>query len=142
MICSYCRGTGWVGDGTRYMPRERCHLWPKCTRPAKEPKSTPQVKKASCVECAEHEKHHESLMTHGVMTEEMRALAEVLGLKEGRHTAASVARIARDQIEWLRKQLQPKSFPVTDPEHDAPDGAIVGGYERVGNTWHLKEPKG
>lgn len=30
--CSHCRGSGWVGDGTPYMPRERCHLWPQCTR--------------------------------------------------------------------------------------------------------------
>ncbi len=28
--CSYCQGTGWVGDGTTYAPRERCHRWPQC----------------------------------------------------------------------------------------------------------------
>ena len=27
------------------------------------------------------------------------------------------------------------SFPVTDPELDAPDGATLDGYERVGDRW-------
>jgi integrase len=30
---------------------------------------------------------------------------------------------------------QPPAFPVTDPELDAPDGAVVDGYERVGDQW-------
>lgn len=29
----------------------------------------------------------------------------------------------------------PKGFEVTDPEADAPDGAIVDGYHRVGDRW-------
>lgn len=29
--CSYCDGTGWMGTGSSSSPRERCHLWPKCT---------------------------------------------------------------------------------------------------------------
>lgn len=33
-----------------------------------------------------------------------------------------------------------KSFPVTDPELDAPDGAVVDGFERVGNRWVLRFP--
>ena len=28
-----------------------------------------------------------------------------------------------------------RSFPVTDPDLDAPDGAVVDGYERVGDRW-------
>ena len=27
------------------------------------------------------------------------------------------------------------SFPVTDDELDAPDGAVVDGYERQGDRW-------
>lgn len=30
----------------------------------------------------------------------------------------------------------PRSFPVTDPELDAPDGAVVGGFERSGDRWN------
>lgn len=32
---------------------------------------------------------------------------------------------------------QPRVFPVTDPDLDAPDGAEVDGYQRVGNEWVL-----
>jgi len=32
----------------------------------------------------------------------------------------------------------PPAFPVTDPNLDAPDGAIVDGYERVGDTWYKR----
>lgn len=28
-----------------------------------------------------------------------------------------------------------KTFDVTDPDFDAPDGAVVDGYERVGDRW-------
>ncbi len=28
-----------------------------------------------------------------------------------------------------------KAFPVTDPDLDAPDGAVVDGFERVGDRW-------
>ena len=31
-----------------------------------------------------------------------------------------------------------RSFPVTDPDLDAPDGAVVDGYERVGDRWTRK----
>ena len=30
---------------------------------------------------------------------------------------------------------KPQSFPVTDSDMDAPDGAVVEGYERHGSTW-------
>ena len=43
--CSYCRGEGWIGDGTPYMPRARCHLWPKCT---------PQPQRMAGAEDAQH----------------------------------------------------------------------------------------
>lgn len=33
---------------------------------------------------------------------------------------------------------RPRSFPVTDPDLDAPDGAVVDGYERVGDTWYKR----
>ena len=39
-----------------------------------------------------------SLHKYGVMTEEHRQLADALGLREGKHTAASVARIARERL--------------------------------------------
>lgn len=48
-------------------------------------------------------------------------------------------------FDYLRGCLTPapapevKSFPVTDPEDDAPDGATVDGFTRVGATWE-KEP--
>ncbi len=42
---------------------------------------------------------------------------------------------------------KPHSFPVTDPDLDAPDGAEVDGYRRVGDRWEhmgkkltVKEP--
>lgn len=31
--------------------------------------------------------------------------------------------------------LRPPTKPVTDPDIDAPDGAVVDGYERQGDTW-------
>lgn len=31
-------------------------------------------------------------------------------------------------------------FEVTDPEHDAPDGAIVDGFERSGDRWRPVTP--
>jgi hypothetical protein len=34
----------------------------------------------------------------------------------------------------------PEWFPVTDDLLDAPDGAVVDGYERVGNEWCRREP--
>lgn len=30
---------------------------------------------------------------------------------------------------------RPRRFPVTDPDDDAPDGAVVDGYERVDDEW-------
>lgn len=36
---------------------------------------------------------------------------------------------------------RPKSFPVTNPESDAPDGSFVDGYERVGDRWESREWK-
>lgn len=34
----------------------------------------------------------------------------------------------------------PRSFPVTDDALDAPDGAVVDGYERRGDRWVLVDP--
>lgn len=50
---------------------------------------------------------------------------------------------AEEIIEVLATQPEerPRTKPVTDPLLDAPDGAIVDGYERVGDTWRLL-PKG
>lgn len=45
---------------------------------------------------------------------------------------------ARERVRgWHGTGLEypPASFPVTDDETDAPDGAIVNGYERVGDLW-------
>ena len=30
---------------------------------------------------------------------------------------------------------RPRWFRVTDPDMDAPDGAVVDGYERIGDRW-------
>lgn len=35
----------------------------------------------------------------------------------------------------VHKERLPRSFPVTDANLDAPDGAVVDGYERVGDRW-------
>lgn len=35
---------------------------------------------------------------------------------------------------------QRKRFDVTDPDLDAPDGAVVDGYERRGGTWEPIAP--
>lgn len=32
----------------------------------------------------------------------------------------------------------PRFLPVTDPELDAPDGAVVDGMERVGDQWRRR----
>lgn len=41
----------------------------------------------------------------------------------------------------VRRANQPLSFPVTDDIEDAPDGAIVDGYERIGGMWYkIKDP--
>lgn len=34
-----------------------------------------------------------------------------------------------------KRQSLPRVLPVTDPDLDAPDGAVVDGYERVGDRW-------
>jgi hypothetical protein len=40
------------------------------------------------------------------------------------------------------KAEERRPFPVTDDEIDAPDGAVVNGYQRVGATWRpLGEPE-
>lgn len=33
-------------------------------------------------------------------------------------------------------QDRAREFPVTDDDLDAPDGAVVDGYERVGHWWY------
>lgn len=35
----------------------------------------------------------------------------------------------------MKPRRKRKGFPVTDPHLDAPDGAIVNGYERHGDRW-------
>ena len=42
------------------------------------------------------------LLAHGAVTDEHRALADALGLREGKHSAASIARIALAEFERLR----------------------------------------
>lgn len=34
--------------------------------------------------------------------------------------------------------IEAKPFPVTDDHRDAPDGAILGGYARVGDYWEVR----
>jgi len=37
---------------------------------------------------------------------------------------------------WCVKRLpERKRFPVTDDRLDAPDGAVVGAYKRIGDFW-------
>lgn len=44
-------------------------------------------------------------------------------------------RAAKEISREIHQEKQPSSFSVTDPDLDAPDGAIVDGYERHGSTW-------
>jgi hypothetical protein len=37
---------------------------------------------------------------------------------------------------------RPKFLPVTDPDRDAPDGAVVDGYERRGDRWVRVDSEG
>lgn len=54
-----------------------------------------------------------------------------------REVAADAATLVEEEPERRR------AFPVTDPDLDAPDGAVVDGYERVGDTWHPRtDPEG
>ena len=46
---------------------------------------------------------------------------------------------ARRWFEWLRRQRLPRR-PVTDDGLDAPDGARVLGWERVGDEWQPRSP--
>jgi hypothetical protein len=41
-------------------------------------------------------------------------------------------------LEFMEAQLRP--FPVTDDELDAPDGAVVDGFVRVGDSWEPVSP--
>ena len=41
--------------------------------------------------------------------------------------------------ESIDETSGPHSFPVTDPYDDAPDGAVVDGYERHGSTWEKSD---
>lgn len=50
--------------------------------------------------------------------------------------------IYQQEIEIYRNRIYPRpskvrarSIPVTDPDHDAPDGATVDGWTRVGDAW-------
>lgn len=54
--------------------------------------------------------------------------------------------VIRDVHEAIRKacettigEKRQRHFPVTDPHLDAPDGAIVDGWQRVGDTWEPLE---
>lgn len=51
----------------------------------------------------------------------------------------SASRGLIDEALARRPAQAPSSFPVTDPKIDAPDGAVVDGYERQGNRW-VKAP--
>jgi hypothetical protein len=47
-----------------------------------------------------------------------------------------------DRVEKMRKSAGARrSIPVTDPDLDAPDGAIVEGYVRSGDVWLPVEEK-
>lgn len=51
-------------------------------------------------------------------------------------------RHVREALELLETPVRQRDwFPVTDPELDAPDGAIVDGYQRVGSIWKRIAPK-
>jgi hypothetical protein len=47
----------------------------------------------------------------------------------------------RQAARKAEKDAKAKGIPVTDPELDAPDGAVVDGLERVGDTWHPTDKK-
>jgi len=49
--------------------------------------------------------------------------------------AAGHARKTFDHTPSILREDTTRSFPVTDPELDAPDGTTVDGYERHGETW-------
>lgn len=59
-------------------------------------------------------------------------LGEKLGCIYG--PALQKASIGMPFLEALGLPV-PKGFDVTDPDADAPDGAIVDGYHRVGDRW-------
>lgn len=41
-----------------------------------------------------------------------------------------------DCIVWQWTAELPRHKPVTDPDLDAPDGAVLDGFHRVGDMWH------
>lgn len=57
-----------------------------------------------------------------------------------RRGAVSSTRIGLGGRTFFRV-VERKPFPVTDPELDAPDGAVVDGFERVGDTWQPLDTK-
>lgn len=62
----------------------------------------------------------------------VRLARQQLWIDLGRALDAYEKRVYGD----LALHAKRKSFPVTDPELDAPDGAVVDGFERVGDRWH------
>lgn len=61
----------------------------------------------------------EGSLTHGVHTEESRVLGDVLGLREGKHTASSTCAIAKEEIEKLRRERDEALEAVAQDRADA-----------------------
>lgn len=88
--CSYCQGTGWVGDGTSFMPRERCHLWPRCTPPA-----------FRLVRIAQTYPHHASLRgAVGRLARDYGDGTVAIRFYEGEHVGDTVC-LAREYVEVM-----------------------------------------
>lgn len=77
---------------------------------------------------------------HITRTEAYKLLAEKLNISMKRcHIGMFDTEHCMRAIKVIRKINKklnmPNSFPVTDPNLDAPDSSIVDGYERHGSTW-------
>lgn len=69
--------------------------------------------------------------------ERLRRVSAQRGVSTGdllREGVDRVLELAETQDRCIEKAR--RSVPVTDPETDAPDGAVVDGYERSGDTWN------
>lgn len=69
---------------------------------------------------------------------------DLIGEPYARHRRGKRHRAAVEAAEtkWIAEyRAKGASFPVTDPDLDAPDGAIVEGYRRVGNRWERTETR-
>lgn len=94
----------------------------------------PQCVSRRCPRC----KQANRLELHGYVTISRPAKNPYSGERPNRTWRAEVTESGRRALAEHKAMLtedRGPSFPVTDNFLDAPDSAVVDGYERIGNRW-------